>query len=99
MSPLAVGQLVTHTQLLVLVLSESGGFGDVEHAQALVFLQKLVLGLDLLSEHAQFALLQRETHVDPRQARNLLPSLLDLRLQLVQLLEHVGAVFVHAVER
>lgn len=97
MSPLAVGQLVTHTQLLVLVLSESGGFGDVEHAQALVFLQKLVLGLDLLSEHAQFALLQRETHVDPRQARNLLPSLLDLRLQLVQLLMDVWAVSVHAV--
>ncbi len=79
--------------------SVSGGFGDVKHTQALVFLQKLVLGPDLLSEHAQSALLQRGTHVDARHRRDLLSNLLDLRLQLVQLLVDVGAVFVHAVDR
>lgn len=74
-------------------------FGDVKHAQAFVFLQKLVLGPDLLSEGLQFVLLQRRTHVDPRHGWNLLPSLLNLRLQFVQLLMYVWTFLIHAIDR
>lgn len=79
------------------MLWASGGFGDVKHAQALIFLQELILGTDLLSQCVEFVLLHLRAQVDPRHGHDLLARVLDPRPQLVQLLVYILVVFIHAV--
>lgn len=80
----------------VIQSSLSRCFGHVKHAHAFVFLQQLVLGADLLPQRGQLLLLLRRAAVYPGHVGYLLPSFLDLRLQLGQLLVDILAVFVHA---
>lgn len=71
-------------------------FRHVKHAQALVLLQQLVLGADLLLQRGQLLLLLRRTAVDPGHVGYLLPGFLDLRFQLRQFLVDILAVPIHA---
>lgn len=72
--------------------------GDLEHAEALVLLQKLVLGLDLLLEDMQLLLLLLRTQVDARHGADDLPHLLELGFESAQVLVDVWAVLVHALD-
>lgn len=69
--------------------------GDLKHAEALVLLQKFVLGPDLLSEAVQLLLLLLGTQVDARHGADDLPHLLELGFEGVQVLVDVWAVLVH----
>ena len=71
--------------------------GDLEHAEALVLLQKLVLGPDLLPEAVQLLLLLLRAQVDARHGADDLPHLLELGFESVQVLVDIWAVLVHAV--
>lgn len=93
---------LTHTSLSSLMgIPESPPrllLGDLEHAEALVLLQKLVLGSDLLSEAVQLLLLLLGTQVDARHGADDLPHLLELGFESVQVLVDIWAVLVHAFD-
>lgn len=72
--------------------------GDLKHAEALVLLQKFVLGPDLLSEAVQLLLLLLGTQVDAGHGADDLPHLLELGFEGVQVLVDVGAVLVHTFD-
>lgn len=72
--------------------------GDLEHAEALVLLQQLALGPDLLPEAMQLLLLLLGAQVDAGHGTDDLPHLLELGLQGVQVLVDVWAVLVHAFD-
>lgn len=70
--------------------------GDLKHAEALVLLQKLVLGPDLLPEAVQLLLLLLRAQVDAGHGADDFPHLLELGFEGVQVLVDVRAVLVHA---
>lgn len=71
--------------------------GDLKHAEALVLLQKLILGPDLLPEAVKLLLLLLRTHVDARHGAYELPHLLELCFESIQVLVEIWAVLVHAM--
>lgn len=70
--------------------------GDLKHAEALVLLQQLILGPDLLSEAVQLLLLLLGAHVDAGHGADELPKLLELCFEGIQVLVEIRAVLVHA---
>lgn len=72
--------------------------GDLKHAEALVLLQKFILGSDLLPEALQLLLLLLRTQVDARHGADDLPHLLELGFQGVQVLVDVWTVLVHTFD-
>lgn len=72
--------------------------GDLKHAEALVLLQKLILGPDLLPEAVKLLLLLLRTHVDARHGAYELPHLLELCFESIQVLVEIWAVLVHAFD-
>lgn len=60
--------------------------GDLKHAEALVLVQELILGPDLLSEAVQLLLLLLRAHVDAGHGAYELPHLLELCFEGVQVL-------------
>lgn len=72
--------------------------GDFKHAKALVLLQQLVFGPDLLPQVLQLLLLLLWAHPDARHGADQLPHLLELVLELIQYLVNILAVLVHAAE-
>lgn len=72
--------------------------GDFKHAKALVLLQQLVFGPDLLPQVLQLLLLLLWAHPDARHGADQLPHLLELVLELIQYLVDILAVLVHAAE-
>lgn len=72
--------------------------GDLKHAEALVLLQKLVLGPDLLPKAVQLSLLLLRAQVGARHGAHDLPQLLELGFEGVQVLVDVWAVLVHTFD-
>lgn len=72
--------------------------GDLKHAEALVLLQKFILGPDLLPETVQLLLLLLRAQVDAGHGADEFSHLLELGLEGIQVLVDVRAVLVHAVE-
>lgn len=72
--------------------------GDLEHAEALVLLQELVLGPDLLPEAVQLLLLLLRAQVNARHGADELPHLLELGFEGIQVLVDIWAVLVHAFD-
>lgn len=70
--------------------------GDLKHAEALILLQKFVLGPDLLPEAVQLLLLLLRAQVDAGHRADDLARLLELGLQGVEVMVDVRAVLVHA---
>lgn len=72
--------------------------GDLKHAEALVLLQKFILGPDLLPETVQLLLLLLRAQVDAGHGADEFSHLLELGFEGIQVLMDVWAVLVHAVE-
>lgn len=71
---------------------------DLKYAEALVLLQKFVLGPNLLSETVQLLLLLFRAQVDAGHGADDLAHLLELSFEGVQVLVDVRAVLVHAFD-
>lgn len=72
--------------------------GDLKHAEALVLLQKFILGPDLLPETVQLLLLLLRAQVDAGHGADELSHLLELGFEGIQVLMDVRAVLVHAFD-